>query len=294
MAKELPYFQFEPAEYLTKDISFCSLSAQGLFINICSYYWQRECKITKTQILRRFNYPDLLDELITENVLTIIGEEIKINFLYEQYYHILEDKKESSNKGIIGNLKRWNRPAYDRFINGEITLEEALLIPKISPPDTLAIAKPSQIREEKIKEDKITIKSITSPPEGVAPLYFYIAKGFHNLFLKKGETKTLNNASLTKWVEDTRKIIEIDKVPISQLIAIKRYWEECESGTRGTDNFWFNTINSMSSFRKVDKDGVYHYDKITTSVKKWLNANPELQGEIFKIEQNLISKSNGN
>ena len=28
MAKELPYFKFEPAEYLTKDISFCSLSAQ--------------------------------------------------------------------------------------------------------------------------------------------------------------------------------------------------------------------------------------------------------------------------
>ena len=142
--------------------------------------------------------------------------------------------------------------------------------------------------------NNITIKSITSPPEGVAPLYFYIAKGFHNLFLKKGETKTLNNASLSKWVEDTRKIIEVDKVPISQLIAIKRYWEECESGARGTDNFWFNTINSMSSFRKVDKDGVYHYDKITTSVKKWLNANPELQGEIFKIEQNLIAKSNGN
>ena len=37
MAKELPYFQFEPAEYLTKDISFCSLSAQGLFINICCF-----------------------------------------------------------------------------------------------------------------------------------------------------------------------------------------------------------------------------------------------------------------
>ena len=148
--------------------------------------------------------------------------------------------------------------------------------------------------QEKEKEKVIYIKSITSPPEGVAPLYFYIAKGFHNLFLKKGETKTLNNASLTKWVEDTRKIIEVDKVPISQLIAIKRYWEECESGARGTDNFWFNTINSMSSFRKIDKDGVYHYDKITTSVKKWLNANPELQGEIFKIEQNLIAKSNGN
>ena len=52
MAKELPYFQFEPAEYLTKDISFCSLSAQGLFINICSFYWQRQCKLTKEQFLK--------------------------------------------------------------------------------------------------------------------------------------------------------------------------------------------------------------------------------------------------
>jgi hypothetical protein len=34
MAKELPYFKFEPAEYLTKDV-FCSLAAQGLFINLC-------------------------------------------------------------------------------------------------------------------------------------------------------------------------------------------------------------------------------------------------------------------
>jgi uncharacterized phage protein (TIGR02220 family) len=155
MAKELPYFQFEPAEYLTKDISFCSLSAQGLFINICSYYWQRECKITKTQILRRFNYLDLLEELITENVLTVIGEDIKINFLYEQYYHILDDKKESSHKGKIGNLKRWNRPAYDKYISGEISLEDALIMPKLSPPDTLAIAKTSHIREDKRREEKI-------------------------------------------------------------------------------------------------------------------------------------------
>lgn len=155
MAKELPYFQFEPAEYLTKDISFCSLPAQGLFINICSYYWQRECHLTETQILRRFNYPDLLKELIDEKVIRINDEQIKINFLFEQYYGIIKDKEESSTKGKIGNLKRWNRPAYDRYVNCEISLEEALLIPKPSPPDELAIAKPSQIREEEIKEENI-------------------------------------------------------------------------------------------------------------------------------------------
>jgi len=155
MAKELPYFQFEPAEYLTKDISFCSLPAQGLFINICSYYWQRECHLTETQILRRFNYPDLLKELIDEKVIRINDEQIKINFLFEQYYGIIKDKEDSSAKGRIGNLKRWNRPAYDRYANGEISLEEAFLIPKPSPPDELAIAKSSQIREEEIKEDNI-------------------------------------------------------------------------------------------------------------------------------------------
>lgn len=43
MAKELPYFQFEPAQYLTGTVQLCSLPAQGLFINIQSIYWQREC-----------------------------------------------------------------------------------------------------------------------------------------------------------------------------------------------------------------------------------------------------------
>ena len=195
---------------------------------------------------------------------------------------------ESQRHSIESSVNGWKRAEKTDLLGNPITTIETT--PRTTPPNTPTTTP----KEEEEKEKVIYIKSITSPPEGVAPLYFYIAKGFHNLFLKKGETKTLNNASLSKWVEDTRKIIEVDKVPISQLIAIKRYWEECESGARGTDNFWFNTINSMSSFRKVDKDGVYHYDKITTSVKKWLNANPELQGEIFKIEQNLIAKSNGN
>jgi hypothetical protein len=110
----------------------------------------------------------------------------------------------------------------------------------------------------------------------------------------KGKTKTLTNATLDKWVGDTRKIIELDKVPVKQLIAIKLYWQECFQGTRGTDPFWFETISSMSSFRKVDKDGVYNYDKITHSVKKWLNKNPQIETEIISIEQKLKNKVNDN
>jgi hypothetical protein len=156
MAKELPYFQFEPAEYLTKDISFCTLSSQGLFINICSLYWQRGCVLTKSQVLRRFNYLNEFNELVDEKIIKLDElENITIAFLLNQYESIEVKKGNDSEKGKIGNLKRWHKPIYDRYIRKEITLNEALEIAKVSGGDSLAIAKTSHIKEDNIKEDNI-------------------------------------------------------------------------------------------------------------------------------------------
>ena len=105
MAKELPYFQFEPAEYLTKDISFCSLEAQGLFINICSYYWQRNCELTREQVLRRLNYPDALNELISEGIIDLQEDKITIKFLDNQRSNAITKSKTNSANG-----KRGGRP----------------------------------------------------------------------------------------------------------------------------------------------------------------------------------------
>lgn len=102
MAKELPYFQFEPAEYLTKDVSFCSLEAQGLFINICSYYWQRECKLSKSQLLKRLNYPNILDELVTEGIIDFDGEDLVIKFLDNQYLKATKKSEVNSKNGAKG------------------------------------------------------------------------------------------------------------------------------------------------------------------------------------------------
>ena len=90
MSKELPFFQFEPAEYLTKDISFCSLSAQGLFINICSFYWQRQCNLSKEQFLRRFNFISEFEELEKEGVIDVIDGIIKVKFLDNQFLKATE------------------------------------------------------------------------------------------------------------------------------------------------------------------------------------------------------------
>lgn len=138
LAKELPYFKFEPAEYLTKDISFCSLSAQGLFINICSYYWQRNCKLTKPQLLKRLNYPNELEELIIEGALDLFENIIIIKFLDSQLLEVECKSKINSNNGSKGGRPKKNQ------IESEIK-------PKLNPIESES----KGIREDKIIEDKI-------------------------------------------------------------------------------------------------------------------------------------------
>jgi len=141
MAKELPYFKFEPAEYLTKNISFCSLSAQGLFINICAYYWQRNCKITKEQLLKRLNYENEFNELILEGVIDLKDEFIVIKFLDKQLYEV----KQLSNKNRVNGAKG-GRPK-----NPNKTQIKPKENPNINPNESQT----KGIREDNIREEKI-------------------------------------------------------------------------------------------------------------------------------------------
>ena len=136
MAKELPYFKFEPAEYLTKDISFCSIGSQGLFINICSYYWQRECSLTVEQVKRRFNYPNELQELIDEGIIDIEDSVISIKFLDLQYEEATKLSTKNSLNGSKGGRPKKNP-------------NETETKPKQNPNESQT----KGIREDKIKED---------------------------------------------------------------------------------------------------------------------------------------------
>ena len=83
MSKELPYFKFEPAAYLSGDITICSHEAQGVYINLCCLYWQNDCKLGLSKALRRFKQ-GLIDELIEESVVKVVEDQLVINFLDEQ------------------------------------------------------------------------------------------------------------------------------------------------------------------------------------------------------------------
>jgi len=144
MAKELPYFQFEPAEYLTGDVSFCSLSAQGLFTILCSYYWQRSCKLTKDQFLRRINNPKEFQELVDENVIQLEENNINIKFLDEQLQKVVKQSKTNSINGSKGG-----RPKKQK-------LKETETKPKQNRNKTeIKGIREDKIREEEIKEENI-------------------------------------------------------------------------------------------------------------------------------------------
>jgi uncharacterized protein YihD (DUF1040 family) len=150
MAKELPYFQFEPAEYLTKDVSFCTLSAQGLFINICSFYWQRKCDLTKDQFLRRFNYESEFNELIKEGVIDLEDDKIIIKFLDNQFDNATKTSRKNSENGSKGGRPK---KTIENPIENPIKSENK---PKINPNKSeLKGIKEDNIKENKIIKDKV-------------------------------------------------------------------------------------------------------------------------------------------
>lgn len=136
MSKELPYFKFEPAEYLTKDVSFCSLAAQGLFMNLCAFYWQRNCQLTKSQFLKRMDHDTEFNELLEEGIFDLEGDRIVIKFLDVQMLEASETSRKNSVNG-----KKGGRPK-----NPNKT--------QIKPTALVSQSQTKGIREEEIREEE--------------------------------------------------------------------------------------------------------------------------------------------
>ena len=85
MAKDLPYFKFFCSEWNDGDITLESYKTQGIFINICSYYWSNECDVTLKNLKKKFRFnTDDIDYLIKERLIKSKDDYISISFLDEQ------------------------------------------------------------------------------------------------------------------------------------------------------------------------------------------------------------------
>jgi hypothetical protein len=105
MAKELPYFKFEPAQWDNGKIQFCDDDIKGIFIEMCCMYWQRLGDLPHALALQKHckGNPTAIDMLKKFDVIDIIEGQIIIEFLDEQ----LNEFQETSEKRSKAANKRW-------------------------------------------------------------------------------------------------------------------------------------------------------------------------------------------
>jgi len=104
MAKELPYFRFYVGEWLNKDITLHTMENQGIFINVCAYYWLEECELTFEKLSRRYpRHLDGVNKLIADGIINMLDDDvIDISFLNEQWAALMEKHVKLSKAGKKG------------------------------------------------------------------------------------------------------------------------------------------------------------------------------------------------
>ena len=105
MAKDLPYFKFFCSEWSDGDITLEDLHVQGLFINVCAYYWSNECDLSVIKLKKKFrNAPDdAINILFSEGIIKDKDGSVFISFLDEQYNEREKQSLTNSNNA----KKRW-------------------------------------------------------------------------------------------------------------------------------------------------------------------------------------------
>ena len=144
MAKDLPYFKFFVSEWNDGDITLEDFETQGLFINLCAYYWSNECEITLKKSFKKFRHinKDCFEKLIDAEIIKVVDDVIIINFLDEQ--------KEERIQNSIRKSKGGKASVEARRIKKSLKNEQVLN----SCSTETQVLREEERREEKKREEK--------------------------------------------------------------------------------------------------------------------------------------------
>lgn len=121
--------------------------------------------------------------------------------------------------------------------------------------------------------------------ENVDPVYFVIAKEFHNSLTKlKGDIYSLKSAKLFDWVSVVKKLIEEQNYAIIQLLAISCFINDVANKKKKVESFWLKHIFSLNCLLK-EKDGVFYIEKLIQEVKPWLDDRND--NEVYEVVDHI-------
>ena len=141
MAKELPYFKFEPNQWENGNIQMLSREDKGLFIDLCSMYWSRLGDVPLKLAIQKLcaGNATALNSLCDEKIIEVLDGNIFIKFLSEQLNEFEDTSKQNSKNAKEGWEKR-------RKLKDECERNASASNPQCEN---------DAIREDKIKVDKI-------------------------------------------------------------------------------------------------------------------------------------------
>jgi hypothetical protein len=145
MAKELPYFKFEPNQWENGNIQMCSREDKGLYIDLCSMYWSRLGNMPLKLAIQKLcgGNATALDSLHEEGIIHIIDDLISIDFLNEQLLEFEDTSKQNSKNAKLG----WDKRRKTKELEDKTCDRNATALNPQSESDA--------IREEKRRQDKI-------------------------------------------------------------------------------------------------------------------------------------------
>lgn len=121
----ITFFKFNPADYKMGKIQRCPDATRARFIDLCCFYWNKGCDMTYEDASLEIDR-EHIDCLIEKKVIRNEEGNIRIKFLDEQYFEVIDSNKKKGTSGAIGNLKRWNIELYEDYKSGRITLADAI------------------------------------------------------------------------------------------------------------------------------------------------------------------------
>ena len=128
MAEKLPYFKFFTGEWANGSITLESFAVQGVFINVCCFYWSKQGDCTKKQLEKKIRSKKELNVLFEEEIIKLEGEFVIIDFLDNQMVERNSKSEKASRAGKISAQKRAEKKqqeSNERSTDVEIVFNES-------------------------------------------------------------------------------------------------------------------------------------------------------------------------
>lgn len=236
MAKELPYFKFEPNQWENGNIQICDRELKGLFIDLCSMYWSRLGDLPFKLAVQKLcgGNATALNSLCDYKIITVEEEFICIEFLEEQLLEFGNISKKNSQNAKDGWRKR-------REIK-ELCENDATALNSLCEIDAI---REDKIREDKIREYKIPTKVVFDFEKNLIEYGFEKNLIVEWLSIRKKKKAVNSETAFNGFIKEIEKCKD-DKNEILKYIITKSW--------QGFEAKWLDN----SSYKKTEQKGINH------------------------------------